>query len=199
GDVQWMTAGAGVLHEEFHSPEFAEHGGLFEMVQLWVNLPAHSKMTSGKYQAIEAKDIPDIALDEQGSHLRVIAGEYADAKGAATTFSPLNVWDGKLVKGQKHTLYVPEGHTTLVVILDGAVVVNDANRLEGKTVAILSREGVEFSLNAEEDTKFLVLTGQPLNEPIEGYGPFVMNTKAEIMEAINDFNRGKFGSIMQEA
>lgn len=104
-----------------------------------------------------------------------------------------------MAKGQKHILYVPEGHTTLVVILDGAVVVNDANRLEGKTVAILSREGVEFSLNAEEDTKFLVLTGQPLNEPIEGYGPFVMNTKAEIMEAINDFNRGKFGSIMQEA
>ncbi|MFW1987309.1 pirin family protein [Acinetobacter baumannii] len=198
GDVQWMTAGAGVLHEEFHSPEFAEHGGLFEMVQLWVNLPSHSKMTPGKYQAIEAKDIPDIALDEHGSHLRVIAGEYADAKGAATTFSPLNVWDGKLVKGQKHTLYVPEGHTTLVVVLEGAVVVNDTNHLEGKTVAILSREGVEFSLNAEEDTKFLVLTGQPLNEPIEGYGPFVMNTKAEIMEAINDFNRGKFGSIMQE-
>ncbi|TLT33276.1 pirin-like C-terminal cupin domain-containing protein, partial [Acinetobacter baumannii] len=152
----------------------------------------------GKYQAIEAKDIPDIVLDEHGSHLRVIAGEYADAKGAASTFSPLNVWDGKLVKGQKHTLYVPEGHTTLVVVLEGAVVVNDTNRLEGKTVAILSREGVEFSLNAEEDTKFLVLTGQPLNEPIEGYGPFVMNTKAEIMEAINDFNRGKFGSIMQE-
>ncbi len=100
GDVQWMTAGAGVLHEEFHSPEFAEHGGLFEMVQLWVNLPSHSKMTPGKYQAIEAKDIPDIALDEHGSHLRVIAGEYADAKGAATTFSPLNVWDGKLVKAK---------------------------------------------------------------------------------------------------
>lgn len=119
GDVQWMTAGAGVLHEEFHSPEFAEHGGLFEMVQLWVNLPSHSKMTPGKYQAIEAKDIPDIALDEYGSHLRVIAGEYADAKGAASTFSPLNVWDGKLVKGQKHTLYVPEGHTTLVVVLEG--------------------------------------------------------------------------------
>jgi len=197
GDVQWMTAGAGVLHEEFHSPEFAEHGGIFEMVQLWVNLPAHAKMTPGKYQAIDCNEIPEIALDEQGSRLRIIAGQYAETQGAARTFSPLNVWDGTLVKGQKHSFYVPEGHTTLVVVLDGAITVNDTHRVEGKSMAILSREGVDFSLEAQETSKFVLLTGQPLNEPIEGYGPFVMNSKAEIMEAISDFNRGKFGAIMQ--
>ena len=195
GDVQWMTAGGGVLHQEFHSPEFAHQGGLFEMVQLWVNLPAHSKMTPAKYQAIEAAQIQSISLDDVGSELRVIAGQYQERVGAATTFSPVNVWDGKIVAGQAHTFYVTEGHTTLLVVLSGEVILNDAQHIEAPSLVVLSREEIDFTIKAEQDSKFLILTGQPLNEPIEGYGPFVMNSKAEINDAINDFNHGKFGSM----
>lgn len=195
GDVQWMTAGGGVLHQEFHSPEFAHQGGLFEMVQLWVNLPAHSKMTPAKYQAIESTDIQSIQLDDVGSELRVIAGQYQETIGAATTFSPVNVWDGKVVADQAHTFYVTEGHTTLLVLLSGEVILNDAQHIAAPSLVVLSREEIDFTIKAEQDSKFLILTGQPLNEPIEGYGPFVMNSKAEITDAINDFNRGKFGSM----
>lgn len=195
GDVQWMTAGAGILHQEFHSPEFAQQGGLFEMVQLWVNLPAHSKMTPAKYQAIEASQIQSIALDDVGSELRVIAGEYQDTVGAASTFSPVNVWDGTLVEGQAHTFYVTEGHSALFVLLSGEVVFNETQTIEAPSLVVLSREEIDFNIKAQQNSKFLILTGQPLNEPIEGYGPFVMNSKAEIREAINDFNRGKFGGI----
>ncbi|ENW05959.1 pirin family protein [Acinetobacter beijerinckii] len=196
GDVQWMTAGGGILHQEFHSPEFAYDGGLFEMVQLWVNLPAHSKMTPAKYQAIESTQIQSIDLDDVGSELRVIAGQYQDTAGAATTFSPVNVWDGKIVAGQAHTFYVTERHTTLLVVLSGEVILNDNQRIEAPSLVVLSREEIDFNIKAEQDSKFLILTGQPLNEPIEGYGPFVMNSKAEIVEAVHDFNSGKFG-IMQ--
>lgn len=196
GDVQWMTAGGGILHQEFHSPEFAHDGGLFEMVQLWVNLPAHSKMTPAKYQAIESTQIQSIDLDDVGSELRVIAGQYQDTAGAATTFSPVNVWDGKIVEGQAHTFYVTEGHTTLLVVLSGEVILNDNQRIEAPSLVVLSREEIDFNIKAEQDSKFLILTGQPLNEPIEGYGPFVMNSKAEIVEAVHDFNSGKFG-LMQ--
>ncbi|WP_436869535.1 pirin family protein [Acinetobacter courvalinii] len=195
GDVQWMTAGGGILHQEFHSPEFAHEGGLFEMVQLWVNLPAHSKMTPAKYQAIEADQIQHIALDDAGSEMRIIAGQYQDVDGAATTFSPVNVWDGTIVQGQQHSFYVTEGHTTLLVLLSGKVRLNDDQSIEAPSLVVLSREDIEFSLKAEQDSKFLILTGQPLNEPIEGYGPFVMNSKAEIVEAVRDFNSGKFGHM----
>jgi len=195
GDVQWMTAGGGILHQEFHSPEFAHQGGLFEMVQLWVNLPAHSKMTPAKYQAIEADQIQHIALDDAGSEMRVIAGQYQDIEGAATTFSPVNVWDGTLVKDQEHSFYVTEGHTTLLVLLSGQVTLNGSQRIEAPSLVVLSREEIDFSLKAEQDSKFLILTGQPLNEPIEGYGPFVMNSQAEIVEAVRDFNSGKFGQM----
>ena len=197
GDVQWMTAGGGVLHQEFHSPEFAQQGGLFEMVQLWVNLPAHAKMTPAKYQAIEAEQIQHIALDDVGSELRVIAGQYQDVAGAATTFSPVNVWDGKIVANQQHSFHVTEGHTTLLVLLSGEVILNDEQTIEAPSMVVLSREEIDFSIKAQQDSKFLILTGQPLNEPIEGYGPFVMNNRAEIVEAINDFNSGKFG-VMQD-
>lgn len=195
GDVQWMTAGGGILHQEFHSPEFAHEGGLFEMVQLWVNLPAHSKMTPAKYQAIEADQIQHIALDDAGSEMRIIAGQYQDVDGAATTFSPVNVWDGTIVQGQQHSFYVTEGHTTLLVLLSGKVRLNDDQSIEAPSLVVLSREDIEFSLKAEQDSKFLILTGQPLNEPIEGYGPFVMNSKAEIVEAVRDFNSGRFGHM----
>lgn len=195
GDVQWMTAGGGILHQEFHSPEFAHQGGLFEMVQLWVNLPAHSKMTPAKYQAIEADQIQHITLDDAGSEMRVIAGQYQDTAGAATTFSPVNVWDGTIIKGQEHTFYATEGHTALLVLLSGQVILNENQSIEAPSLVVLSREEIDFSIKAEQDSKFLILTGQPLNEPIEGYGPFVMNSKAEIVEAVRDFNSGKFGSM----
>ncbi|KXO85192.1 quercetin 2,3-dioxygenase [Acinetobacter venetianus] len=192
GDVQWMTAGGGILHQEFHSPEFAQQGGLFEMVQLWVNLPTHSKMTPAKYQAIDSEQIQRIALDDQGSELRIIAGQYQETAGAATTFSAVNVWDGTLSAEQTHTFYVTEGHTTLFVLLSGQVTLNE-QVIEAPSLVVLSREDIDFTVTATQNSKFLILTGQPLNEPIEGYGPFVMNNKAEIIDAINDFNNGKFG------
>lgn len=163
------------------------------MVQLWVNLPAHSKMTPAKYQAIDAAQIQRIALDDVGSELRVIAGQYQDTQGAATTFSPVNVWDGTIVEGQQHHFYVTEGHTTLLVLLAGEVTLNEVQQIQSPSLVVLSREEIDFSIKAEQDSKFLILTGQPLNEPIEGYGPFVMNSKTEIAEAIHDFNSGKFG------
>lgn len=196
GDVQWMTAGAGVIHEEFHSHDYAAQGGLFEMVQLWVNLPAKDKMTPAKYQAISAQDIPRLELDAEGSYLRVIAGEYQDTQGAATTFSPLNVWDGILKTGQAHFLHVPVHHNTLLVVLSGEVRVNDDKIIQDHSIVIFAQDGeATLKLEALQEAKFLVLTGQPLNEPIQGYGPFVMNNKAEIVQAIDDFNSGKFGEI----
>ncbi|MEQ1106063.1 pirin family protein [Acinetobacter ursingii] len=199
GDVQWMTAGGGILHEEFHSPEFAEHGGLFEMAQLWVNLPAHSKMTPAKYQAIESDQIPLISLDDAGSYIRVVAGEYQTAQGAATTFSPVNVWDGFITAGKTHTFSVPVGHNSLLVVMSGDVSINATHEVGERSVVIFDQADVDFELTANSDAKFLVLTGEPLNEPIEGYGPFVMNSKKEIIEAIHDFNNGKFGRISTEA
>ena len=199
GDVQWMTAGAGLVHEEFHAKEFAEKGGLFEMVQLWVNLPAADKMTPPKYQAIVSKDIPKIDLDGIG-FIRVIAGSYHDQSGPASTFSPINVWDGELKAGQRHTIHVPVDHNSLVVVLKGAMVLNETQKVQDHSIVMFANDGeAEIVLEATQDAKFLVLTGKPLNEPIQGYGPFVMNTKEEIIEAFNDFNSGKFGEILINA
>lgn len=196
GDVQWMTAGAGVVHEEFHSPEFAKTGGLFEMVQLWVNLPAKDKMTAPRYQAITAADIPRIEMDEGAGHIRVIAGEFGGHHGPAHTFSPINVWDGELKAEYETFFYVPSLHNTILVVLGGEVRVNDTQVVKDSSIVMFARnEGTAIRLQALQDTKFLLLTGEPLNEPIQGYGPFVMNTKEEIIEAFQDFNNGKFGEI----
>ena len=189
GDVQWMTAGAGVVHEEFHSPEFAKTGGLFEMVQLWVNLPAKDKMTAPRYQAITAADIPRIEMDEGAGHIRVIAGEFGGHHGPAHTFSPINVWDGELKAEYETFFYVPSLHNTILVVLGGEVRVNDTQVVKDSSIVMFARnEGTAIRLQALQDTKFLLLTGEPLNEPIQGYGPFVMNTKEEIIEAFQDFN-----------
>ena len=194
GDVQWMTAGAGLLHEEFHSQEFTEKGGHLEMVQLWVNLPAKHKMTPGKYQAISAEEIPVISLDDAGSQIRVIAGEYAQNTGAATTFSPVNVWDGVLAAGQQHEFTSPKGHTTLLVVLSGEIQVNDDQTVQPNSIVLFDRNDDQaFSLRTEVDSKFVILTGEPLNEPIQGYGPFVMNNQQEIVQAFQDFQSGNFG------
>ena len=196
GDVQWMTAGAGLVHEEFHSPTFAETGGLFEMVQLWVNLPAADKMTAPKYQAIEAEAIPVIQFDDGAGHIRVIAGQFAEQIGPASTFSPVNVWDGALKAGHAQYIHVPVDHNTLVVVLEGEMLLNGSQKVADYSIVLFANDGeAEIQLEATTDAKFLVLTGKPLNEPIQGHGPFVMNSKNEIIQAFSDFNSGKFGEI----
>lgn len=196
GDVQWMTAGAGVVHEEFHSKEFAKKGGLFEMVQLWVNLPAKDKMTPARYQAIENAEIPVVNFADDAGQIRVIAGTFHDVKGPASTFSPINVWDGQLKAEKSEHIHVPMSHTVLVVILEGEMLINGTQKVQDSSIVLFEQnDDPAILLEAIQDTKFLVLTGEPLNEPIQGYGPFVMNTKEEIVEAFNDFNNGKFGMI----
>ena len=196
GDVQWMTAGAGVVHEEFHSKEFAKKGGLFEMVQLWVNLPAKDKMTPARYQAIDNSDIPVVNFADDAGQIRVIAGTFHDVKGPASTFSSITEWDGQLKAAKSEHIHVPMSHTVLVVILEGEMLINGTQKGQDSSIVLFEQnDDPAILLEAIQDTKFLVLTGEPLNEPIQGYGPFVMNTKEEIVEAFNDFNNGKFGTI----
>lgn len=195
GDVQWMTAGAGVIHEEFHSEEFTASGGTFEMVQLWVNLPAKDKMTPGRYQSLTKADIPVLNLADDAGTLRVIAGAYAETAGPAQTFSPIDIWDVKLNAGKRVTFHAAAGRHVAVVVLRGAVRVNDDHELRNASLAILDQQAGAFSIDAAEDSTLLVLSGEPLNEPIEGYGPFVMNTPLQIREAMDDFNAGRFGTI----
>jgi quercetin 2,3-dioxygenase len=194
GDVQWMTAGGGILHEEFHSEAYSRSGGPFQMVQLWVNLPAKDKLTAPGYQAIVDASIPAVSLGTAGA-VRVIAGEYSGHKGPARTFTPMNVWDVQLAVGQTVDLPQPDGWTTLLIVLGGTVQVNaDAVARESQMV-ILSREGSDLHIEANNDARVLLLAGQPIDEPIVGYGPFVMNSKQEIAQAIKDFNGGKFGRM----
>ncbi|HRE43213.1 MAG TPA: pirin family protein [Terricaulis sp.] len=192
GDVQWMTAGGGIIHEEFHSSAFTKTGGPFRMVQLWVNLPAKDKMTPGGYQGITDAQIPVAEFD--GGKARVIAGQFGDAKGPAKTFTPINVWDLRLKADADLKLDLPEGHTALIVVLTGHVTVEGTQAGEAEVLQ-LSTEGEGVNLHADGDSMILVLTGEPIDEPIAGYGPFVMNTEAEIRQAITDFNSGRFGQI----
>lgn len=187
GDVQWMTAGAGIIHEEFHSPEFTRRGGPLEMVQLWVNLPARDKRAAPGYQHLAKTDIPVVELADGAGHLRVIAGEYAGHKGPARTFTPVDVWDLKLKAGADLELTVPEGHTLALVVLHGLIRANGSQPVREAQMALYHREGSSFSITADSDATVLLLAGEPIDEPIAGYGPFVMNTKDEIREAIDDF------------
>jgi quercetin 2,3-dioxygenase len=202
GDVQWMTAGSGLVHDEFHSPEFSQAGGEMHMVQLWVNLPAKDKMTKPCYQAIAKVDIPQVKLD--AGSVRVIAGKAhgisdagQDASGAATTFTPMNVWDVRIKAGQIMHLPQPEGWTTLALVQQGKVTVNGGAITGAAQLVMLSRSGTEVSITASEDAQVLLLAGEPINEPVFGYGPFVMNTREEIIQAFEDFNAGKFGQIAE--
>ncbi|MBH1965240.1 MAG: pirin family protein [Comamonadaceae bacterium] len=192
GDVQWMTAGGGIIHEEYHSPDYARQGGPFEMVQLWVNLPAKDKMAPAGYQAITDAQIPAVALPDGAGQVRVIAGQFGDTKGPARTFSPINVLDVRLVAGRTVELAQPEGWSTLLVVLAGTVAINGDTVLRAAEMATLSTLGTGLAIEANNDAKLLLLSGEPLNEPVVGYGPFVMNTEAEIHEAISDFNGGRF-------
>ncbi|MDE2395441.1 MAG: pirin family protein [Burkholderiales bacterium] len=199
GDVQWMTAGSGILHEEFHSADYARRGGPFEMVQLWVNLPARDKMTAPGYQAILNAEIPALPLaDEAGAaagQVRVIAGAFGEARGPAHTFTPMNVWDVRLQAGRSVSLAQPQGWAVQLVVLAGTVQVNGETVLRAAQSASLSAEGSEIRIEANGDAKLLLLAGEPIAEPVVGYGPFVMNSRAEIEQAITDFNAGKFGRM----
>jgi len=194
GDVQWMTAGGGIIHEEFHSHEFTRRGGTIEMVQLWVNLPAKDKMTPPRYQTLVDAQIPAVPLPQSAGRVRVIAGEFAGARGPASTFTPMNVWDVRLVNGGEAKFAAHEGHTLALVVLHGTVRVNGASASEGQLVH-LDRAGSEVRIEAQIDSTLVWLEGQPIAEPIVGYGPFVMNTEGEIRQAIEDFNSGRFGRI----
>jgi len=194
GDVQWMTAGSGILHEEFHSTEYAKRGGPFEMVQLWVNLPKKDKMAAPGYQGITDAQIPSVALPDDSGRVRVIAGEHDGAKGPARTFTPMNVWDVRLAANKSVQLPQPEGWTVQVVVLAGTVLVNDTV-LREKQMVTLDTAGTGVSIEANSDAKLLLLAGEPIDEPVVGYGPFVMNSQHEIVQAIDDFNSGRFGRM----
>lgn len=195
GDVQWMTAGAGIVHEEFHSADFTAQGGELEMVQLWVNLPAAHKSTPAAYQTLLDGDIPEVALADGAGVLRVIAGSHAGAEGPARTFTPINVWDLRLVAGGVAELEVPEGHTSLLVVLSGSVLVNDSEMVRDEAVVSFERNGTRLSLEANNPAKLLLLSGEPIDEPVVGYGPFVMNSPAEIQQAFADYQSGKYGAL----
>lgn len=195
GDVQWMTAGSGILHKEFHSHDFTARGGAFEMVQLWVNLPARDKSAAPGYQGITDAQIPAVELPEDAGRVRVIAGDYNGTHGPAQTFTPLDVWDLRLRAGKSVTLTPPEGYNVIVTALSGKVSVNGASPLSGPASARLSREGGAVVIAAETDAKVLLLAGAPIDEPVAAYGPFVMNTEAEIRQAITDFQSGRFGTL----
>lgn len=194
GDVQWMTAGAGILHEEFHSEQFARDGGVLEMIQLWVNLPAKDKMAKPTYQAILDKEIPSINLSDSIGTARVIAGQYEGQTGPARTFTSMNVIDLSVKKGSTLDIPSPEGWNTSLVVLKGAIE-SEGSEATAARMLMFSRQGQGIRINAQEDSVVLLLSGEPIDEPIVGYGPFVMNTKEEIAQAVADFNNGSFGSI----
>ncbi|MFJ4197216.1 pirin family protein [Pseudomonas sp. NPDC089534] len=195
GDVQWMTAASGILHEEFHSRDFARTGGRMEMVQLWVNLPAKDKMAAPGYQTILDGDIPDIALKDGAGRLRLIAGEFDGRKGAARTFTPVDVWDIRLNAGKTLELDLHEGRNTALVVLRGSVQINGREQAAVGQLALFKREGRQVTLDADTDAVVLLLSGEPIDEPIVGHGPFVMNSEAEIHQAFADFQSGRFGRM----
>ena len=195
GDVQWMTAGNGIVHEEFHSQDFTKKGGKLQMAQLWVNLRAKDKSAKPGYQTLLKAQIPNVALPEDAGTVRVIAGEYAGRKGPAKTFTPINVWDVNLRAGKSADLPLPDGHTTTFLVLSGNVTV-DGNREAGEgDLAIFEREGNGITVKATTDTKLLVMDGEPIPEPIVGHGPFVMNRREEIEQAFEEYQLGRMGEL----
>ncbi|MHC8327919.1 pirin family protein [Pseudomonas sp. LB1P83] len=195
GDVQWMTAASGILHEEFHSEGFAKSGGTLEMVQLWVNLPARDKMADAGYQTILDGDIPSIPLKDKAGSLRLIAGEFDGHTGPARTFTPIDVWDLRLNGGKSLILDLHEGRNTALVVLRGTVQVNGQELVREGQLALFERDGHQLSLEANNDAVVLLLSGEPIDEPIVGHGPFVMNSEQEIHQAFADFQSGRFGRM----
>ena len=197
GDVQWMTAGAGILHEEYHSETFTRSGGNLEMVQLWVNLPAKDKMTAPGYQAILARDIPAVALPGGAGTVRVIAGDYEGHAGPARTFTPMQVWDLRMNRDAVTELPLRDGWNSALVVLHGTVLVNDSTIAREAQLVLLNPAGSGVTIEANNDAVMLLLSGEPIDEPIVGQGPFVMNSQEEIAQAIADFNEGRFAPMPQ--
>ncbi|HEY3390467.1 MAG TPA: pirin family protein [Prolixibacteraceae bacterium] len=195
GDVQWMTAASGILHNEFHEKEFSKKGGELQMVQLWVNLPAKFKMTAPKYQGITNEQISKFVLDDNGGNIEVIAGEYKNVKGIATTFSPINLLNVKLNKNGKADFSFPARFATALLVIEGNITINGTEEVATDHFALFQNEGEAFNLQTEEGAVVLVMSGEQINEPIVAHGPFVMNTRQEILQAFDDFSKGKFGIL----
>ena len=195
GDVQWMTAASGVLHKEYHEENFSRQGGDFQMVQLWVNLPAKDKMSKPKYQGITNSAINKFELPNQAGVIEVIAGSYKDVSGSASIFSPLHLQNAKLKKSGKAAFSFPAHFNTALLVIEGKVKINGSEDVSADHFVLFENNGEEFNVEALENSVVLVLSGEPLNEPIAAHGPFVMNTREEIVEAIEDFNMGKFGYL----
>lgn len=194
GDVQWMTAAKGVLHKEYHETEWAKEGGIFQMVQLWVNLPSTDKMSDPKYQSIKNSDMKKVDLGENG-FVEIIAGTYQDQQGPATTFSPVHMMNAKLKKGGKAAFDFPANFNTAALVIEGSILVNGEEKVKIDHLALFKNEGESFTIEATEDAVVLIISGQPLNEPIYPHGPFVMNSREEIIQAFEDYNLGKFGYL----
>ena len=195
GDVQWMTAASGILHEEYHSEAFGRAGGAFEMVQLWVNLPSRDKMAPAGYQTLLDAEIPAVDLPDGAGRLRVIAGDYDGRPGPARTFTPIDVWDVRLNAGRTAGFDIAEGRTLAVIVLKGTALVNGQEVVRDAQMVVFDREAGRIEIEANSDAKLLILGGEPIDEPIVGYGPFVMTSQDEIRQAITDFNNGDFGKI----
>jgi redox-sensitive bicupin YhaK (pirin superfamily) len=195
GDVQWMTAGDGILHKEFHGTEFSARGGRLHMAQLWVNLPARHKNTPAKYQDINGATIPQISLPNDAGSLRVIAGLYNGVAGAATTFTRINLFDVNLNPNGRTSFTLPEGDHTALMVLSGHVLVNDDTQARAGHMLVFEPSGSTIAVEANNDAHLLLLSGEPIDEPIVAYGPFVMNTRAEIQQALADYEAGKWGEI----
>jgi redox-sensitive bicupin YhaK (pirin superfamily) len=197
GDVQWMTAGSGILHQEYHEEAFSKKGGVFQMVQMWVNLPAKDKETKPHYQDLYLKDMTKVAVGTDGSFVNVIAGAYTAQQGKGTTFSPIHLYNAYLNKGAKADFTFPNHYNTALLVIEGNVKVNDENSLNKDSFALFENNGGDtFSLQATTDhTIVLLMSGEPLNEPVAHYGPFVMNTQEQLVQAVQDFNAGKFGVL----
>lgn len=194
GDVQWMTAASGILHKEYHEKEWSKKGGDFQMAQLWVNLPAKYKMSPPKYQAIERKQMGVEVLPDNGGVVEVIAGKYKSAAGPASTFTPIEMYNVRLNEGGKADFSLSEKYNTACLVVEGNVKVN-GEQIRTDHLVLFKNDGTDFVVEAVDDAIVLLLSGEPINEPIVPYGPFVMNTKDEILQAYNDLNNGKFGYL----
>lgn len=195
GDVQWMTAASGILHKEYHEESWSKAGGDFQMVQLWVNLPAKYKLSNPKYQAITNSQINRFILENGHGEIEVIAGQFKNIKGAASTFSPINLFNAKLNKGAKTEFNFPAKFNTALLVIEGNITVNDSELVKVDHFVLFENKGETFTVLANEESTVLILSGEPINEPIAAHGPFVMNTREEIMQAYDDFNKGKFGYL----
>jgi len=195
GDVQWMTAGAGVLHEELHSAAFRESGGTLEMVQLWVNLPAKQKLTKPNYQTLLDTDIPIVESEDGSVKTRIVSGQLGSSSGPASTFTPVNLFDVQFVRAGELTIEVPEGYTTAIFVMDGTVTIDGTSSVTGINLAILEQSGTQIKLKADAPVHLLVLNGQRIEEPVVGYGPFVMNSDEEIAQAMRDYSSGRFAQL----